>query len=258
MSRRVPWRPTFSSTAGRRSMALASSAAKRGAKIRALRAVISGRRPLGLPAFRGYRPVGLRRAGEKKLIDIAVATYQVHTTGSFTLLNGCIQGSDYNNRIGRKIFLKSLYIRGYVAPQIALSSPIGADATTAQQVRMIIFLDNQPNGATPVVTDLLNTATPSSQLNLNNRDRFKILNDEVFVLNPISTAAATFSGLGEVIKEVNIYRRMGVEAIYNAGNAGTVGDINSGALYMFWIGSNATGTNDANAIVSARVRFLDP
>lgn len=213
---------------------------------------------MGLPAFRGFRPVGMRRAGEKKLIDVAVTAYDVNTTGSFTLLNGCVQGSDYTQRIGRKILLKSVYIRGFVTPQQAVV-PSAATASVAQQVRMILFVDSQPNGAAPAVTDLLNTAHPASQLNLNNRDRFKVLRDEVINFGPLMPGVGTFAELGaDLIGDVNVYKKLNLETIYNAGNAGTIADINSGALYMFWIGSVASNDQDSLARVSARVRFLDP
>jgi hypothetical protein len=36
-----------------------------------------------------------------------------------------------------------------------------------------------------------------------------------------------------------------------------VADINSGALYMFWIGTIASGDSDSVAQISTRVRFAD-
>lgn len=54
------------------------------------------------------------------------------------------------------------------------------------------------------------------------------------------------------------YVKLSQEVIFNGGNAGTIADINSGAIYMFWIGSNPNAANvRANAIVSARMRFVD-
>lgn len=181
----------------------------------------------------------------------------VNTTGSFTLLNGTTLGSDYTNRIGRKIVCKSMYIRGFVTAENSLN--LSAAATPSQQARMILLVDMQPNGAAPAVTDVLNTAHPASQLNLNNRDRFKVLRDDVFTLDPISVAAGSVGFCGTTTYEVSCYKKMSLETIYNSGSAGTIGDINSGALYMFWIGSAVTGTNtDGAAVVSARLRFLDP
>lgn len=256
MLRRAPrtvgasiFRPRFTGTASRRAAAIAAS---NRARFRTLLA----RRPVGLPATRGFRPLGLRSTGEKKVIDIASGAYQVNTTGVFTLLNGCTQGSDYTDRIGRKIVMRSLYIRGHVFAEPGISTN-----SLPQQARMILFMDSQPNGAAPAVTDLLNTADAASQLNLNNRDRFKVIRDQTFVFGPqvwSNVPAISVSGTPS-ISDVNVFIRMFHETIYNAGNAGTIGDINSGALYMFWIGSQPAGSGtDSNAFVSTRVRFVDP
>lgn len=243
MLRRAPrtvgasiFRPRFTGTASRRAAAIAASSR---ARFRTLLA----RRPLGLPATRGFRPLGLRSTGEKKVIDTSVNTYQVNTTGSFTLLNGCVQGSDYDDRIGRKIVMRSVFIRGMVASEQSINmATVGAGGSTSQCARMIVFLDNQPNGAAPAVTDLLNSASPFSQLNLNNRDRFRVLADETFAFGPMKIFGTTAGFADNQSELVERFIRLRHETIYNAGNAGTIGDINSGALYMFWIGDQIAGT----------------
>lgn len=194
---------------------------------------------------------------EKKVQDIAVATYQVNTTGSFTLLCIPVVGADMNARVGRKINIKSVYIRGYVGLQAALLSTADSEIPP-QQARMIVFADMQPNAAAPAVTDLLNTATPASHLNLNNRDRFKILADKIFTFDSyinVSTATQSRAGVGVNCLRVKCYKKMNLETIFNAVNGGSIADITSGALYMFWIGSQAA--SDANAIVGTRVRYTD-
>lgn len=192
---------------------------------------------------------------EKKVSDIAVATYQVNTTGVFTLLHNPALGSDYTNRIGRKTLVKSIYIRGRVL--LEGSSPLGASSSNSQQARMIIFWDLQPNGLAPAVTDLLNTADPASQLNLNNRDRFRIVKDKVYVFDAFFYSG-TYAAWNRAIHPVKCYKKLNSEVIFNGTNGGTIADINTGALYMFWIGSVAAGAAvDTNAIVSTRVRFDD-
>jgi len=207
------------------------------------------------PSFKG--PSG---RAEKKVSDVGTATYQVNTTGTFTLLHAPIPGTDYTQRIGRKTNAKSVYIRGRVQSEAA-SSAVTSVNGPAQLTRMIVFIDSQPNIATPVVTDLLVSADPASQLNLNNRDRFKIVRDETFFIDPyivdasVTAATVKFNRTGH---NLECYNKLNLETIFNAGSAGTIADITTGALYMFWIGSNPAGTgSDANAIVSARVRYLD-
>lgn len=198
----------------------------------------------------GYRPNRV----ERKVNDVAEATYQVNTTGSFTLLANPAVGADFNNRIGRKVLLKSAYIRGYVRTEE--SSGLGVVTTGSQIARMIIFADLQPNGATPLVADLLTQATPTSHLNLNNRDRFKIYCDKEYAFDP-AVLGASFVGLTNQIRLVKKYKKINLEMIFST-STGAIADVTSGALYMFWIGSQASGTNtDINAVVSTRVRYSD-
>lgn len=196
---------------------------------------------------------------ELKVQDIDTATYQVNTTGSFTLLAIPVLGSDFNARVGRKIILKSFYIKGRVQSEVSTSLAI--TTVTPQHYRMIVFVDYQPNGAAPAVTDLLVSATPASHLNLNNRDRFKVLADKEWVVDPwlaSNTATQSYASTVNQVKFVKKFKRINEECIFNGTNGGSIADITSGALFMFWIGSNAAGTNtDGNAIVATRVRYAD-
>lgn len=204
----------------------------------------------------GYRPNRV----ERKVNDIGVSTFAANLTGSITLLANPTLGSDFNNRIGRKVNLKSVYVRGYLFSDqgntMTTSTP-----TTCQQCRMIIFADMQPNGAAPAFTDLLVSAHPASHLNMNNRDRFKVYCDKEFALDPIvytTTATAAVATASRQIYNVKKYKKLNLEMIFNATNGGTIADITSGALYMAWIGSNAASAqSDATAQLSTRVRYVD-
>lgn len=195
---------------------------------------------------------------ELKAYDIAVATYQCNTTGSFTLLCVPQLGTDYTNRIGRKINLRSVYIRGQIFTELGTVPSAGSQGS--QFGRMIIFYDKQPNGAAPAVTDLLVSASPSAQLNLNNRDRFEILADKTWVFDPYffsTTATQSYGSASRQIYAIKKYKKLGNRDVIFGGNAGTIADINTGALYMFFIGDQAAAGDDLNAIVSTRVRFDD-
>lgn len=262
MSRRLlPYhgpRGTFTPSASeKRAAAMAAFSARRKAKIAAVRTALA--RPSGLPALRGFRSVGQRGATERKVKDITPTQYTANTTGSFTLLNGIQLGSDYNNRIGRKVVFKSVYIRGYGANQPQIAPAVAL--TGSQLYRMIVFVDMQPNGATPALTDILQSATSLSQLNLNNRDRFRVLRDRTFAVGPwllSTTATQSYAATANAVFKFEEFIRLNVETIYNAGNAGTIGDINSGALYMLWVGSAASGATDGTITSSIRLRFIDP
>jgi len=164
-----------------------------------------------------------------------------------TLISFCVFG------------INPMYIRGAVATQSGLTA--NTAAVGAQFVRMIIVVDSQPNGTVFAITDLLNTADPASQLNLNNRDRFNIICDKEWAFDPYlvdATATQSFASASKQIYTIKKFKKLNIETIFNAGNAGTIADMNSGALYMVWIGSIASGLTDSLAQVSTRVRFQDP
>lgn len=241
----------------KRTIAPPSAGAKRGfKKPRRATAPTSTRKKAVL-----YSNVKTGSRMELKVIDSGATNAQMNTTGTFILLNGLTQGTDYDQRLGRKFIIKSIQARGWVTPEYD-NSALGAISVPSQYGRIIIFVDNQSNGATPVTTDLLTVPLPNAPLNLNNRDRFRILRDFQFVFGPLlSVTTATQSQAafgGNQITDVNFYERVDIETVNNAGNAGTVADIQSGAVYAFYIGSQAAGTNtDLNANLYYRLRFSD-
>lgn len=198
---------------------------------------------------------------EKKHIDTAPAIYQANTTAVVTLLNGCVRGTDSGERVGRKVTMTSVFVRGYCQLEESVSGNNGPLFAPCQLARLMIVYDRQPTGATPAITEFLNSSLSYAQLNYDNRDRFSIIADYQAVLGPFAvatTGVAIFSSFDNCGKEVNIYRSLRLPTIFNATNGGTVADINSGALWMVTIGNVAAGTDtDANFRVSVRVKYLD-
>lgn len=208
-------------------------------------------------ATRGFRyPVR-----EKKFFDVD-QTYAFNTTGTVKLLAVPVLGTDYTNRVGRKIVLKSVYIRGLATVEGAFNLPAPPMTSLAQLGRLILLVDSQPNGSAPAILDILTAASAISHLNPNNRDRFRILWDKQYAFGPIkvdNTATQSYAwAQGQAVYPIKYYKKLNIETIFNAGVAGTIADINSGALYLVAIGTTAAGTNtDADAVVSCRVRFDD-
>ena len=150
-------------------------AAAKSAVAKARAAIIASRRATAPPRTGGFfgswnRPGGL--GPELKTIDVSTTTISpVAVAGATVLLNGVAQGSDYTNRIGRKVLLKSMLFRANMYPVLNTASPIG------NTIRLLLVYDSQTNGALAAVADVLNAATYLQPTNLNNRDRFRILLD---------------------------------------------------------------------------------
>lgn len=174
----------------------------------------------------------VRRGTERKFVDVTSA-YSTTTAGQIVLVNGIATGTDFTNRVGREITIKSLYGRCTFA-----------DATQINMVRLMYVYDKQTNGVLPAITDILSNASVYSPNNLNNRDRFVTLYDKVMVTSPQGP---------EVVFD-SVYRPMSTPTVYS-GTAATIDTIATGAIYQIFI---PVANIPANAFVSyTRIRFSD-
>lgn len=156
-------------------------------------------------------------------------TANFDTTGSVILLNGIANGYTTTTRIGREITMSSLEFLGTVLPS--------NNATDITQCRLILCLDMQPNGSLPVITDLLETSSPTSHINWDNTDRFKFLWDELFVMG---------GNYGVVKQQLNVPSLhtvspcldLDIDAAYG-GTSNGIADITSNSLLLVTLGDKA-------------------
>lgn len=183
------------------------------------------------------------------------------TTGAFVLLNGMVRGTDASaNRIGRKILVKQILIKGSVATNLANNFAAGG-VCGGQDVRMIVFVDRDSNGVAPLVTDVLVTSSSLSHYNLDNRDRFKILYDKMYWLAQASNTAAGGNVAAAASPQgftIDVDIPCNIVTIYNSNVNGNATDIQSGAIWILTVGSSAaSSTNAAGYDLSTRIRFTD-
>lgn len=166
-----------------------------------------------------------------------------------SLLKAITEGNTDQTRIGNRITVKSVMLRGQVLLPSATDNLL-----TSQIVRIIVYLDRQANGATAAVTDILASADFRSFNNLDNSDRFRTLAETTIDLNAQgatpSGAAFTF---GEVTQSFFLKAKLNLDCKFK-GNAGTVADLSSNNIGVLVISqTDALGT--FNFI--ARVRYTD-
>lgn len=208
-----------------------------------------------------YFPRSRGTRQEIKTVDLAPANYACDTTGTVTALNLMEAGADYNNRVGRRIAMKSLYLRGQF---VAEGSP-----ANQSYCRIIIVYDAQPNGSLPAWSDVVlsqtqvvgtTSSTVFDQINLNNRDRFKIVADITRVMPYTNNGGTAIGPDAPHAKEQEVleYRKLGgLETIYkNSSSPGVIGDISSGSLIMLTFG-NQPSPDGWSFSGSVRVRFQD-
>lgn len=223
-------------------------AAKRRAAAKAARRAMSTASIVSIKAPSMMRTGGFsfKATGGKELnfVDTALALANVSTTATLTLLNGLAQGTTASTRIGRRIQMKSIEMKGFANAQ---------STSDFQTVRFAIVLDKQANAAAPAFTDIYDAATPYALRNISNKARFWVLWDSG--LKDISGNNSFMCDTS--VESLEIYKRINIPVQYNAGTAGTVGDIQTNALYFVAIGSKATGTTSAMFTGNIRIRYDD-
>lgn len=219
---------------------------------------------------RQLRPAGALRTGrheEVKICDVNYAQYGLTTTGVFQALNLIQTGTSFNNRQGRKICMRSLYVTG------ALEFLARANATAQEYIRLIVIYDRQTNGGTPSVADyILSTSqagvassTVFDQFNPNNRDRFVTLMDMRITppmpqqnLSAAPPNVALTTGTSETINIKRFIPLKGLVTQYKADSSpAVIGDIATGSLLFFAFGSTAAGSEQWQANLSFRLRYTD-
>ena len=106
--------------------------------------------------------------------------------------------------------------------------------------RLMIIEDLQTNGVIATPADILQAVTVSSFMNLNNRDRFRVLREEIMTVGSFSNVATQSYAAGNQIVPINIYAKCNIPVCFE-GTTGAIGSISSGAIYVFLIGNVAAG-----------------
>nr|WAE42219.1 MAG: capsid protein [Cressdnaviricota sp.] len=210
--------------------------------------------------------------GETKSVDIVSANYLLNATGTVAALNLLESGSSSFQRIGRKIEMKSLQIKGML-------NGIGANSQgLISSGRILIVYDRQTNGALPVYADVIKSQTQVSGttqslnfdfINLDNRDRFQIIRDVEFSMPSVTRVASadTFSGYPTSAHtdskceegQFNMFIKLGglVTHFKADSTPGVIGDVATGSLLILTFGAFASGSEGWNANLSFRLRYND-
>lgn len=192
---------------------------------------------------------------ELKAYDTATGNQTFSAAATFQILNAMQTGVDLFNRIGRKIYMKSVHIRGFIQP---VAGPQAADL-----LRIIVLYDSQTNAGVPAGSDVLKDSTIAavtsglSEINLANRERFLILRDLQIHIPAYAAVTTGAYGAPNPVDNFNINMFIplrGLEAVFNANNASTAADLGSGALYVMLICQN----NNAHIFsYNSRLRYYD-
>ena len=219
---------------------------------------------------RQVRVPAARALGEKKGMDTAISFAQINSTvndnSGMIVLNLIQQGAGSWNRVGRKVNLRSLRIRGDITHTQTTGA---ANITYGQVVRCVIVWDKQPSSGTiPQWQDMFGfTAQDGTEgtsmyapIRYDNMDRFSILRDVTYDPQP-GTKTQIAPDVVTYYNTIDEYIRLGDRECVFSGqsNPMTIADISSGAIY-FCVRAKINSTLNTQSTITnmtARLRYTD-
>lgn len=192
---------------------------------------------------------------EMKFHDVEY-TLQLDTTaevlpggGTSTGMNLVAQGVTEKTRVGRKMIVKSIHLKGWV------NYPSNAAGGSPGLVKIALVWDKQANGAYPSWADVYEIDEPYSPRNLANSQRFVILKEFYFSLS--STAGSgngttdKFSGQSKIIK---YFKKCNIPIEFDS-TTGAITEVKSNNLLLI---ADAKGQDDTIiGHLHSRIRFTD-
>lgn len=208
-------------------------------------------RSLSITAARAYA-AGKRTAptGEVKYLDTTLSflfdtTGEVPATGQLNLIP---VGTGESERIGRKVHLKSIRLRGHLSPN--------TPDYQGEIIRLMLVQDKQCNGAAATysgVNGVLSADTVSAFRNLDNQDRFIIHKDWFFTINPTAGVTTSFN-LQRV--EFDFYKKLNVPIEFDS--TVTTGALTTIRSNNFFLLARSVANDDVFVMNGlCRIRYVD-
>lgn len=200
-----------------------------------------------------YRPSVMKRSltyknEELKYFDKTLSfnfdnIMEIPATGQLVPIN---QGAEQDDRIGRKIVVKSLLIKG----TLLYTPTLGTEPETT--CYLYVVLDRQTNGAAAAITDIFTSTAGNTALPVvANNKRFKVIKAMMFDLPLISSSTSNVSPPVQVAMQY--YKKLNVEIDY-ADTGSAIGSITSNNLFLV---AGSVGADDKVAFSgAARIRFI--
>lgn len=207
--------------------------------------------------------------GEKKGVDISLGISPIlattNTNGSSVVLNLIAPGNGSYNRVGRKIKITSVRLRGII--EVTLIPDVTTALMNGVTVRMVVVYDKQPSGVLPTfdqifgLTDQTGTeaTTYLDPIRYDNMDRFQVLRDSLYTANPQAASDDGTTNAKTYDLPFDEYIKVGRSTNYGGQSSPcTIADISSGGLYVYFRTDNeATSVSSVKTLSYARLRYFD-
>lgn len=236
-------RRTYTSRSSRRNdMYARAHAASTLARSRAIQKRRTSYVPRAIPTERKYFDTFL---SAKALVASTDWTATECDPATLNTLFAPTEGSGINNRVGRKVNVLKISLRCSIRVP-SQTNQTGADG--ASSIRMIIFMDQQTNGAQCQGEDLMSAPgtanaylAPLTFQSTANFGRFRVLKDTTLLLqDPNSVYDGTNIEQNGLIRnfKLTINFRRPIPVRFNATNGGTVADIIDNSFHLIASASN--------------------
>lgn len=215
-----------------------------------------------------------KKSGEKKGMDTNLEINSgvittTNTNGSCFVLNLIQQGAGSWNRVGRKVDLKSLRLKGSFL--VTYDTNEGGGITRGNLVRMVVVWDKQPSGNTIPTFDQIFGTTDQSGTEVSgiltpprydNMDRFQILRDKTFESVPqtIFPSGGNYY-VNHPICFDEYLKLAGKQSVYSGqSNPMTIADISTGGLYVYFralVNDASISQINVSNLSNSRLRYID-
>jgi len=232
-----------------------------------------GNAPAASSAVKAAVAAAVRRVGEKKGVDTVLTLSPIlsttNTNGSSFVLNLVQQGAGSWNRVGRKINLQSVRLRGTLT--VTYTAVVATGQTFGNVVRMVLVWDKQPSGAAIPTFDTIFGKTDQTgaeattfldPVKYDNMDRFSVLRDCVYAASADQMLSAGTGPTAQSNLQFDEFVKLGNREVVFSGQSApmTIADISTGALYVYFrveTNSATFTTVDVDAQSFARLRYVD-
>jgi len=227
------------------------------------------------PSLQRAVAAAVRKTVEKKGVDTPLNSTPIVSTMNGNENTVCVnliqQGAGSWNRVGRKIQLQSLRVRGEL--EWTLDSAVSSGDYKGNVVRMTVVWDKSPQDTTTPSAEQVfgvtgqdgsETATYLNPVRYDNMDRFSVLRDCVIKFEPpMYNAAAGSTNIVLVRQPFDEFIKLnGKETTYSGNtNPVTSASLTTGGLYVIFRAAENTAATNFVGVSSnsfARLRYVDP
>lgn len=184
---------------------------------------------------------------EHKFLDSSLALDTILTTGEIVEdnLTPIPQGTDEDERIGRKVTINQVFFKGRL-----LLPGSSTSTATADILRLVLYVDHQPNGVAPAILDYFDVAEWDSFRNLANTKRFTVLYDRNHTLNATASEGSTSA---DFVKDLKISKpKLNIQVNFDS-TLGALTELTTRAIGLMAISQNGK----INIEGKWRIRYTD-